>query len=48
MISARRALLFSGVHKISTTLWAMSRVITKARSFELIGGIFACRIVFHR
>jgi hypothetical protein len=48
MILARRTLLFSGVHKVSTTLWPMSRVTTGATSPELFGGIVASRVVFHR
>jgi hypothetical protein len=48
MIFARRTFLFSGVHKVATTLWRMSRVITGATNFELIGDIDAGRIVFHR
>jgi hypothetical protein len=48
MILARRALLFSGVHKVSTTLWVMSRMITRATNPELFRGLVAGRIVFHR
>ena len=48
MILARRALLFAGVHKVSTTLWVMSRMITGATNPELFRGIVAGRIVFHR
>jgi hypothetical protein len=47
MILARRTLLFPGVHKVPTTLAAMSRVITGATSPELFGDIIASRIVFH-
>jgi len=48
MILARRALLFADVHKVSTTLWAMTRVIAGATTSELIRDIVAGRIVFHR
>jgi hypothetical protein len=47
MIFARRALLFSGVHKVSTTVRGMCRVITGAAGSQLIGDIVAGRIVFH-
>jgi hypothetical protein len=36
------------VHKVSTTVCAMTRVITGTTSSELIGDIVAGRIVFHR
>ena len=48
MIFARRTLLFSGMHNVSTALRAMTRVITGTMSLELVGDIVAGRIVFHR
>jgi len=47
MIFARRRLLFSDVHKVSTTLPPGIGVITEIASSELIGDIVAGRIVFH-